>query len=427
MNPNQPTVESLMKQAQQAQQSLNQIYQQKGLKFDAATGKAVPLAGFKAPKINTNISATEIGNVQPFILPEQTPSTTAQNNLGALTAGSMQEYSQPEPSQQDQLKASIAELIKKQSSKADVTESVYNQEGVAQKEQLARDLTTKYEKTQKEYEKRIEERRKNTTGSFGGAMDADIAKIQRERDSHLADIAIDQKKAVGDYESAFNIAKAKIDAEFEPLQDQINSYMSLINLLQDDMTESEKFQATQIANEKQAQLDFERQKELMRYKAAIDAAAGGGAGTISPYQDERQFRTIQSVDELGILARATPGIFGRTAALPLPSFLRTQAFRDFSAQLETLKANIAFGELTAMREASKTGGALGQVSDREASLLQAALGALNMSQSPKSFNAQLQKIKDSILRWRAAGGQPLSGGNLPTVTAPNGEQVIIID
>lgn len=153
--------------------------------------------------------------------------------------------------------------------------------------------------------------------------------------------------------------------------------------------------------------------------------AGVGGGVISPYQAERQFRNIQSVDELGILARKSPGIFGKSAALPLPDFVRSDVYRNFKAQLDTLKANITFGELTAMREASKTGGALGQVSDREGQLLGAALGALNMSQSAENFQKQLTKIKESIQRWQSAfgGGQTTEA----TITAPDGTQVIITD
>lgn len=147
------------------------------------------------------------------------------------------------------------------------------------------------------------------------------------------------------------------------------------------------------------------------------AGEEGAPLPISPYQQERATRNLQSISELETQATQSPQIFGRTAALRLPGFLRSDAFRNFSAQLETLKSNIAFGELTAMREASKTGGALGQVSDKEAQLLQNALGALNMSQSPDNFKLQLQKIRDSITRWQKAVTQ--SGGAVsqsPTTT-----------
>lgn len=118
---------------------------------------------------------------------------------------------------------------------------------------------------------------------------------------------------------------------------------------------------------------------------------------VSSYTDEMKDRTLQSVNELmGQVNPYTVGFGTLIKGVP------TTAARSFASQLETLKASIAFGELTAMREASKTGGALGQVSDKEGQLLQNALGALDQGQSAEQFKAQLRKIKESIERWKAA-------------------------
>lgn len=137
----------------------------------------------------------------------------------------------------------------------------------------------------------------------------------------------------------------------------------------------------------------------------------GTGATQSPYQAERALRTIQSVDELKSLAQKSPGIFGRTAALPIPESARSDDFRNFSAQLNTLKSSIIQNELTAMREASKTGGALGSVSDKESEFLSSALGALDMRQSPENFIQQLDKIKNSVDRWQQTVRQ--EGGVIP--------------
>ena len=115
---------------------------------------------------------------------------------------------------------------------------------------------------------------------------------------------------------------------------------------------------------------------------------------ISSYTEEMKNRTLESVDEL--LAQVNPYTVGFGV---LVKGIPTSQARSFAAQLDTLKANIAFGELTAMREASKTGGALGQVSDREGKLLANALGALDQGQSPEQFKAQLEKIKICINKW----------------------------
>tara|TARA_R100001369_G_C3288411_1_gene163432 strand:- start:375 stop:1115 length:741 start_codon:yes stop_codon:yes gene_type:complete len=52
-----------------------------------------------------------------------------------------------------------------------------------------------------------------------------------------------------------------------------------------------------------------------------------------------------------------------------------------SKMLGMIKANIGFAELNDMRKASPTGGALGQVSEREIEFLQAVIGSLEQQQS----------------------------------------------
>lgn len=171
--------------------------------------------------------------------------------------------------------------------------------------------------------------------------------------------------------------------------------------------------------------------QMIPYGKTGEFKVGGGitptdiTEPISLYQEERATRTIQSVDELYKKVDENKGIFGRTAAMPIPDFLRSDAYRNFVAELDTLKSNIAFGELTAMREASKTGGALGQVSDREGQLLQSALGALSITQSPENFKLQLEKVKDSINRWReTVGSKPIGEKNEETYTTQDGVEYV---
>lgn len=129
----------------------------------------------------------------------------------------------------------------------------------------------------------------------------------------------------------------------------------------------------------------------------------------SAYQSEKAARTIQSVDGLLKDAKDNAGIFGRTAGMPIADWMRSDAYRNFQADLKTLKASIAFGELTAMREASKTGGALGQVSEKELALLESALGSMEMNQTPENIVKNLEQIKSSVSEWqKALSGQGAS-------------------
>ena len=74
------------------------------------------------------------------------------------------------------------------------------------------------------------------------------------------------------------------------------------------------------------------------------------------------------------------------------------AATDVGALVNTIKANIGFDKLQAMRDASPTGGALGQVSNQEIDFLQSTLNNLNQEQSQEQFNKQLQILENQYLQ-----------------------------
>jgi len=168
------------------------------------------------------------------------------------------------------------------------------------------------------------------------------------------------------------------------------------------------------------------QMSLASYKASLSASAaaakaGSAASGMTPYSDERSFRTVQTIDELmGQVSNFTVGFGSLLAGVP------TSQATSFRSQLNTLKASIAFGELTAMREASKTGGALGNVSNIELGLLESALAGLDTAQGVEDFKGQLAKAKGSINRWREAQGAAALGtgqatGGSRVLVSPTGE------
>lgn len=70
---------------------------------------------------------------------------------------------------------------------------------------------------------------------------------------------------------------------------------------------------------------------------------------------------------------------------------------DLRATLDTLKANLGFAELQAMREASPTGGALGSVAVQELNSLQSTVANLDPSQSESQLRASIQKVRTHYL------------------------------
>lgn len=72
---------------------------------------------------------------------------------------------------------------------------------------------------------------------------------------------------------------------------------------------------------------------------------------------------------------------------------------DLEQVLDHIKANIGFDRLQQMRDDSKTGGALGQVSIRELDLLMSSMGSLAQAQSADQMRRHIRQIKKHYQRF----------------------------
>lgn len=115
-------------------------------------------------------------------------------------------------------------------------------------------------------------------------------------------------------------------------------------------------------------------------------------------------RIISTVDSaLAKVGYSTSGVGSLTAAVP------GTTGRDLRTELETVKANLGFAELQAMRDASPTGGALGAIAVQELTALQSTIASLDQAQSPGQLEKGLNKVKGHLQKYKeAAGGS--SGG-----------------
>ena len=110
----------------------------------------------------------------------------------------------------------------------------------------------------------------------------------------------------------------------------------------------------------------------------------------------------------------------RTAVLPTTGFFAERlsgmggtAARNLRADLETIRSNIGFDQLNQMRQASPTGGALGNVSNQEIAYLQAVMGSVDQSQSEAQLRRNLSRLRDAYLEIVNYGL-----GNRPPVEIP---------
>jgi hypothetical protein len=126
-------------------------------------------------------------------------------------------------------------------------------------------------------------------------------------------------------------------------------------------------------------------EDLALEKKAVSAAANRLASASDMSE------TIDNA--LSLASPKTTGAAGKALSL-LPG---TAAYQ-LSSTLDTIKANIGFDKLQAMRDASPTGGALGQVAVQEINFLQATIAKIEQGLSDKDLKSNLTKVKESYSR-----------------------------
>jgi hypothetical protein len=144
-----------------------------------------------------------------------------------------------------------------------------------------------------------------------------------------------------------------------------------------------------------------------------DKAYAGEVGRVqgerdatTPQRQQGMEGSLRGIDEtMASVDRAinqVPG-FGTTgfAGAVTSKIPGTQGY-DLRKTIETVKANLGFDRLQAMREASPTGGALGQVAVQELEFLQAAVASLDQGQSDAQLLGNLRKVRMHYGKWKDA-------------------------
>lgn len=144
-------------------------------------------------------------------------------------------------------------------------------------------------------------------------------------------------------------------------------------------------------------------------KAAREAPMAAAQMDEGSVQLDRLSKAAEDLQNAPGLGRIT-GLWGR-----LPASIGDAA--DAQAQLENLKSQAGFNVLQQMRNMSKTGGALGNVSDKEGERLEANLASLDTKQSREQFLKSLKGIEEyaqgAKQRLRSAYESTYGKGNAP--------------
>lgn len=136
-----------------------------------------------------------------------------------------------------------------------------------------------------------------------------------------------------------------------------------------------------------SQIRKEKEKELKNMKSKKDRNLVRGVDSLLHEVDKAVDMAKESFTATGITGAATSIVPGS------PSY-------NLRRTVDTIKANLGFDQLQQMRDSSPTGGALGQVSERELNFLQSTLTALDPNMGDEQLLENLEKVKKHYNAWR---------------------------
>lgn len=149
--------------------------------------------------------------------------------------------------------------------------------------------------------------------------------------------------------------------------------------------------------------------DLQSKKAGATTVNVGGAAPADVAAHNKDVKTDNVNEVIGDIRNTMSGATLPTTGMvgSLLSSVGGTAAGDVAANVATLKAAASFSSLQAMRDASKTGAALGAVSDTEIKLLSAELANLEQSQSQEQFLRNLdrfERVYNEIVNGPQGGG-----------------------
>jgi hypothetical protein len=144
--------------------------------------------------------------------------------------------------------------------------------------------------------------------------------------------------------------------------------------------------AEKLADSKRAELGVNKEFDQPKEQFSLSSAIGSIDNSLKQIEYLRKHEGLSHIT--GTIAGRTPNV----------SNYATNA----QADLDTLKSQIGAQVLNEMRNASKTGGAVGNVTEKEWPILQNQLGALQQAQSTPQFKERLKDVETTLNRVKNA-------------------------
>lgn len=163
-----------------------------------------------------------------------------------------------------------------------------------------------------------------------------------------------------------------------------------------------------------------------RSNRLLDPNTGQSITTAQPkdalaLQNQKRSQVEMADRVLTLIDKANPAISGTTTGAVGSLVGRvpgTKAY-DLRATVDSIRANLGFEQLQSLRNASPTGGALGQVSDFENRLLASTVANLDANQSEAQLRTNLQEVRKHLANVKALIAQNGGPTSASAVSAPS--------
>lgn len=219
------------------------------------------------------------------------------------------------------------------------------------------------------------------------------------RSSQL-DIDATKKQALKAQQALYEYGQDRIDEQLKRKKSQLDIRKSEKELNAPEQTPGEKAYLEALGKGRAAEA-LSKVPGTPEYAAAQKASAEErgrrqAEETGAAAKEARATTVLDAVDD----AKKQLGFFSTGLSGQVLRNVGGTSAMDLDKTINTIKANLGFEELQKMREASKTGGALGQVAVKELEFLQSAVSALDTAQSTDQLKKNLDKVKQHYSNWQ---------------------------
>lgn len=280
------------------------------------TTKKTPTVPPSTVTNNSTASSLLAGTVGGAATPAPTTTTTDNTGTTSTTDNSNSSGATDSDNSRAAIQARILELIGQQGTRATEQANIFGQEGVYGKQTDLVNIQNTLRAKKLAYDKQAQDIL-NAPGVTREQAQSNLQEFQRQANFDLANLGIQQEAASNNYTNAFNIATARLNAEFEPIDNQIKSLTSYYQLNQNDLSDKEKAQLgaeIQTQKDQRDQLFSAKQdayKTAIQYGAPADVLKSiGDATTVQDVYNS----TSSLINPTGSGGSSTS--FGSASALP---------------------------------------------------------------------------------------------------------------